>query len=363
MQKVAVFYDWLNQWGGAERVLLDILQIYPEADLFTLVWDTSKTNWLPKNIKITTSFIDKLPFAKDNPIFYTFLYPIALEQFDFSGYDILISTTSTVGHCFLTPPSTLFICYFHNINRYLYQTPSKYKILSPILRSYQNIDKIYSQRPDYFFTNSTTVQSRIKQFYNRDSIVIHPGVNTRKFTCTNRTPSDFFLVVSRFVDHKKISIAIDACHKLGKNLIIVGSGRNYNQIKKYVNSLNNPAIKVLGFVSETRLIDLYQRCQALICPQIEDFGITPLEVQSCGRPVIAFNQGGITETVIDRKTGIFFNNQTVPSLVKAIIAFDKLRINPNVCSQQANKFSQNRFMLNFKQRIDNLWSSRQNITS
>ena len=180
--RVAVFYDWLNQWGGAEKVLLDILKIFPDAVLFTLIHDPKNTPWLPENQKIIASFINQLPNAKKNPIYYTPLYVPAIEQFDFSEFDIVISTTSTVGHALITPAQSLFVCYFHNINRYLYDTPKKFRYLKPLLKSYQKYDRIFSHRPDHIFCNSKTVQNRIAKHYGLSSEIINPGIDLELFS-------------------------------------------------------------------------------------------------------------------------------------------------------------------------------------
>ena len=361
--KIAIFYDWLNQWGGAERVLIDILRLYPQATIFSLIHNYSKIDWLPANTKVITSFINKLPFSKNNPIFYTPLYSFALEKFDFSKFDIVISTTSSLGHCFLTPPKTLFICYLHNTNRYLYQTPPKYKFISPLLKNYQKTDFIYAQRPDYLLCNSKTVQKRILINYRRSSQIIYPGVDTDFFTPSKiKLDSNYFLVVSRLVAHKKIDIAIKACHKLKKKLIIVGIGREKNKLISLKNKLKDQNIIFMGKVSDKKLKILYQNCQALICPQFEDYGLTPIEVQACGRPVIAFNKGGITETVIDKKTGLFFSHQTTKSLQKTLIQFDTKEFSQQDCVDNAKKFSKQNFMINFSHTIDKLWQLHLNTS-
>jgi len=362
--KVALFYDWLNQWGGAEKVLLDLIKLYPKAPVYTLVYNPEKTKWLPKNTKIITSFINNLPFADSNPIFYTPLYSIALEQFNFSQYDIVISTTSINGHCLITPPETLFVCYLHNINRYVYQTPKKFLFLKPFLNFYKKIDHIYSQRPDYLLCNSKTVENRIANSYKRKADVINPGTDVNFFKPSNsdKNKEKYFLVVSRLVNHKRIDIAIKACHQLGLNLKIVGKGRQERELLDLINSLNNKNIKLLKNIDDQKLLTLYQNCQALICPQEEDFGLTPIEAQSCGKPVIAFNKGGITETVIDKKTGIFFNKQSTKSLIKALIKFQKCNLSKTDCIKNANRFSKEKFMLNFNQKINYLWKKHQKKT-
>ncbi len=361
--KVAIFYDWLNQWGGAERVLLDILAIYPQADLYCLVHQPSKSKWLPVHTKIFPSFINRLPFSHSKLWAYTPIFDIALEQFDFSSYDIVISTTSTIGHALITPPQTMFVCYSHNINRHLYRKARP--PLGYFLSLYRRINKILSQRPDYYLTNSSNVQTRIMQAYQRSAIVVNPGVDTNFFHPHPHPKSDYFLLVSRLVAHKKVDLAIDAIHQSKQKLIIIGSGRDFKKLKHKIESLNDPNIKLIGQVSQSRLLNYYQNCLALICPQEEDFGIAPIEAMACGKPVIAYRQGGITETVVDGKTGLFFDYQTVDDLSKAINKFDSSQFDPKLCRRQALNYSQAKFMLNFKKQVQKLWQqfSTQNTTT
>jgi len=358
--KVAIFYDWLNQWGGAERVLSNILKIYPSATLFTTIYNPKKTKWLPRGIKIIPSIINKFSLAKKNSLFHTPFYGIALEQFDFSDFDIVISTTQVCGHCLITQPKTLFVCYLHNTNRYTYQTPSQFKFLKPFLNNYQKTDFIYGQRPDFLLCNSQNVCQRILDHYHRTSKIIYPGVNIDYFKPSIKKPVDkYFLVVSRLVRHKKIDLAIKACHKLNQKLIIVGQGRDKKDLIELKNKLNDKNIIFVGKVSAKKLLYLYQNCQALICPQIEDFGLTPLEAQACGKPVIALRKGGITETVIDKKTGLFFEKQTTKSLIHCLEKFNSKNFQKLDCLNQAKQFSTEKFMLNFKQEIDQLWQQHQ----
>jgi len=360
--KIAIFYDWLNQWGGAEKVLLNLLTLYPQAHLFTLVHDPKKTKWLPQNIKIHTSFLQNLPFAKSNFPLYTPLHDLALEQFDFKNFDIVISTTSSQGHCLLTPPTTLFICYYHNINRHLYSP--KNTLLKPLLKIYQKLDAYYSTRPDYSFTNSKTVQARLQKVFAKKSTVINPGIDINFFnpnptdTIIPNLPKKYYLSVGRLVVHKKVDLAIKTCQKLNKNLVIVGQGRQEKKLKSLAK--NSPNIIFINTFSDTKLRYLYQHAAALICPQIEDFGLTPLESLACGTPVIALKKGGFTET-LNQKTAQFFNHQTITSLSKAILKFEtKLSQNyfsPHICRQQATHFSDSHFMLNFRQIVNQLWTN------
>lgn len=355
--KVAIFYDWLNQWGGAEKVLLDIIKLYPNAPIYTLIHDPKKTKWLPKKTKIITSFINKLPFSKNNPFFYTPLYSIALEQFDFSNFDIIISTSSTIGHSLLIPPQGIFVCYLHNVNRHVYQKKYLYPF-SKIISNYKKTDQIYAKRPDYLLCNSQTVQKRIENIYHRLAKVIYPGIDTSFFIPSLKESNEkYFLVVSRLVSHKKIDLAIKACHKLNKKLYIVGTGRDQNKLADLVNSLDDLNIKLLGNIDNQQLLHFYQNCQALICPQLEDFGLTPIEAQACGKPVIAFNRGGLTETVINNKTGVFFEDQSVKSLILAIKKFNPKNFSKDICQKNAENFSSQSFMLNFKKEIDFIWKN------
>ncbi len=358
--KIALFYDWLNQWGGAEKVLLDLIKIYPEAPIYTLIYDPKKTKWLPKKIKIIPSVLDKLSLSKKNSILQTPFYALSLKQFDFSQYDIVISTTQVIGHSLSIPKNTLYVCYFHNINRYIYQTPPGFKLLKPLLNLYQKIDFSYGQKPDYLFCNSNTVKKRIADAYKREAKTIYPGIDTSFFVPSkNNSNEKYFLIVSRLVSHKKIDLAIQACHQLNQKLYIVGAGRDKNKLNNLIKSLKDPNIKLLGQVDNNKLLNLYQECLALICPQLEDFGLTPIEAQSCGKPVIAYDKGGLTETVINDKTGILFNHQTVESLTSALKKFNPNNFSKETCQKNAKKFSNQNFMLNFKKEIDLLWKNHQ----
>lgn len=350
--KIAVFYDWLNQWGGAERLLLDILKIFPQAKLFTTIHNPSKTHWLKR--PVTSTFLSK--FCKKNTPLVSLLQPIAVENFNFSSFDIVISLTSQNGKAILTPPQTCHICYLLTPNRYLYQYTYP-KFLNKFISLFKKFDFIYSQRPDYYLTISKTVQNRIKNIYKRSSTIVYPPIEPKFKPAKTQTSSDYYLVVSRLVKHKRVDLAISACLKLNKKLIIVGSGRYQNQLKKMAN--NSYLISFLGQVGDKRLLKLYQNCTALICPQLEDFGLTSLEAQACGKPVIGLNKAGFKETVVNGKTGILFNHQTVKSISKAIIKFESIKINPIDCQKNVSRFSKTAFMIDFKNQVEYLWRLHQ----
>lgn len=335
--KIALFYDWLNQWGGAERVFLDLINLYPQADIFTLQHDPPKTPWLKNRHVITPPFQLKFP-----P-----LYPLLAEQLDFSTYDLIISSTSYFGHCLLTPPNSLFICYCHTPNRQVW--------LSNKLKFYRPIDKIFAQRPDYFIASSKNSQHRIKKFYHRQSSLVYPGIDLSKFRPISNPQLNYFLLVSRLVPHKRIDLAIHACQQLNLPLKIVGTGRHQDYLKSITKAKN---IEFLDFVNQKQLINLYQNCLALICPQQEDFGLTPIEAMACARPVIAYQAGGFLETITP-KTGLFFKHQTINSLIIALKKFTSSSFKTADCIVQAQLFSQKSFMLNFKKTIDTLCQQHQ----
>lgn len=351
--KIAIYYDWLNyQYGGAEKVLLNIIKIFPKAEIFTLFYNFKKTTWLPKNLTIHSSFLQKLP---KTPLLSPF-YDIAAQNLNFNNFDIVISTTSNVGHCLLTNPQTLFICYYHNLNRHLYlQQPL---LLKKLLDCYQTIDKIYAKRPDASLCNSKTTQKRLKKYLNLNSKIILPSINTNYFVPTPKPSNDYYLIVSRLVPHKNIDYVIKAFLKIHHKLVIVGSGRDLKRLQKLAGKSTN--ITFTGQVNNQQLLKFYQNCTALICPQIEDFGLVSLEAQSCGRPIIAFNSGGITETVINHKTSILYNLQNETSLIQAINNFLIINFDSKYISNRIKQFDDSIFMLNFKKEINHLWQQHQN---
>lgn len=308
--KIAIFYEAINQWGGAERVLLDILKIYPNSDILTLIH--KPVSWLPKNTKIITPF------------------------FNLKKYDLIISTGAHIPHYINAD-----IYYFHNLNRHLYKS----KLFFP----FQVLDNLFIKKNKLNLCNSKTVKQRLKNTYNINATIINPGINTKIFIPTPKPKANYFLCVYRLVPYKNIDQAIIACQELKQKLIIVGAGRQ----EKYLRKISDPKyIKFTGKINEKQLIKYYQNCKALICPQIEDFGLTPIEAQSCGRPVIGLNKGGITETVINHKTGILYKKENTTCLKKTLTEFSKLQFSSKDCRQNALIFSSTNFMLNFKKQIE-----------
>jgi len=369
--KVALVCDDLIQMGGHEKVVMDFCEIFPEAPLYTTV---ASKKWSKicreKNINLRTSFLQYFPFMKKMNRYYApfGVYIFALNSFDFSNYDIVISLSSRFVHGIKTELNTKHICYMSTVGRmfwepYNYFDGETYGLLSlikflaqpflaPFLSAIRVWDYIAGQRPHYFLCNSKTTQSRIKKYYRRDSKIIHPSINVEKFIQKKEhLEDDYFLILTRLVSWKKVDLAIEACKKMNKKLKIVGTGPATKELKK----LANGNIEFMGYVSEEKKISLLQNCVALINTQYEDFGIAPLESMASGRPVVAFGAGGALETVVCGKTGEFFKEHAVESLVKVLKDFNPTKYSVEACQTQANKFNIKHFKQTIKDLIYNIY--------
>ncbi|MCX6816304.1 MAG: glycosyltransferase [Candidatus Beckwithbacteria bacterium] len=357
--KIAFVYDRINKFGGAERVLLNLHKIWPSAQFFTAVYNQKLTSWT-KSLKIKSSWLQKLPLAKTFHELYPWLTPLAFESFNFDGYDVVISVTSAEAKAIITKPSTLHICYCLTPTRYLWSHYDQYQKLpglgwfNSLGRNFFNLSKNYlrrvdlinSRRPDIYLAISQTVKDRIKKYYHQDSMVIYPPVDTQKFSY--RPAQNYFLVVSRLTPYKKVDLAVKACNLLKEQLIIVGSGREKTNLRR----LAGPTIKFAGTVSDTQLVHYYQNCRALIMPQEEDFGIVSVEAQASGKPVIAYQKGGATETIISGESGVFFQDQTVDSLGFAMKQFNSCLWDRKTIQSQAQKFDNQIFIKNLKNFVE-----------
>jgi len=358
--KVALVYDRVNKWGGAESVLLAIHKIFPNAPLYTSVYDPKKAPWAAV-FDIKTSFLQNFPFATHHEAF-AMLMPLAFESFSFDEYDLVFSVTSEAAKGIITKPGTLHVCYCLTPTRYLwsgYDLYFKNKILRfislPAVSYLRFWDKIAAQRPDTYIAISKEVQSRIKKYYNRDSSVIYPpmsllstdhGLPPEKTVVGRRSTDSYFLIVSRLVPYKRIDIAVRAFNKLGLPLKIVGTGSEMQKLK----NMARKNIEFLGYLTPEELVRYYQDCNCLIFPGLEDFGLTILEAQSFGKPVIAYKGGGALESIIEGKTGLFFDKPNSESLMRAIEQFSNLTIDSNDCIKNAQKFS----FRNFKEELMNI---------
>jgi len=379
--KVALVYDRANKWGGAERVLLALHKLFPDAPLYTAVYDRQKTPWADV-FKVKTSFLQNLPFATRHEL-YAVLMPLAFESFSFDGFDLVISVTSEAAKGIITKPKTLHICYCLTPTRYLwsgykdyFKNPFFRFISKPAVSYLRAWDKIAAQRPDAYIAISKEVQGRIKKYYGRESVVVYPPVTLvdgrrwkiedsnlkmedrrliypqastlKNLPSTFYHPSSYFLIVSRLVPYKRIDIAIRAFNKLKLQLKIVGIGSDENRLR----SIAHPNIEFLGYLTERELVRYYKGCRALVFPGIEDLGLTILEAQSFGKPVIAFRGGGALETVIEDKTGEFFYPQTEEALIKKIKEFKISKYDPLKCIKNAERFSYARFRKEFMRIVN-----------
>jgi glycosyltransferase involved in cell wall biosynthesis len=365
--KVALVYDRVNKWGGAERVLLALNKIFPKAPLYTAVYNPQTASWAQK-FKVIPSFLQKFPFAKVQHEFYPWLTPLAFESFDFSQFDLVVSLTSAEAKGIITRPETFHLCYCLTPTRYLWSGRNDYfkspgfgdldflarSAMSFVFPYLSKWDKIAGQRPDYFLAISKNVQRRIKKYYGRDSELIYPPVNLEKFKFSAVKPclpaKNFFLIVSRLIPYKRIDIAIEAFNRLGLPLKIIGIGSDLTRLKK----LARTNIEFLGQLTDNLLLRYYYSCRAVICPQEEDLGLVPLEAQACGKPVVSFRGGGALETVIKSKTGEFFYPQTAEALFRLIKRFKPEKFKPQACQKNAEKFSQKVFIKKFENKIRSL---------
>lgn len=344
--KVAIVHDWLVTNAGAEKVLRSIVNLYPDADIFSLVdfLSDEERDIIIDGKKVHTSFIQNLPYAKKQFRNYLPLFPKAIEGFDLTSYDLIISSSWAVAKGVKKSPDQLHVCYCHSPIRYAWDLYDEYTKDLPWLKKIlvQNILKYIRKwdidtldRVDYFIANSKFVQERIKRIYNRESTVIYPPVNIDKFTL-HEEKEDFYLTASRLVPYKKTKLIVEAFNKMpDKKLVVIGSGEEYNAIKQ----IAKDNIKILGYQSDEILISTMQKAKGFIYAAIEDFGIIPIEAMACGTPVIALNEGGTKETVINQVTGIHFKEQTQQSIIDAINAFEKLDLDYPDIRNEASKYT------------------------
>lgn len=363
--RVALVYDRLNKTGGAERVLVAFSELFPAADWYTSVWD-KKGAPFSNNWRVKSSFISKIPYLRLHHEYFPLLMPFIFESLDFSQYDLVISIGSAECKGIITKPGTIHLHYCLTPTRYLhshqeeYLTNRLYKLLSNPLRAW---DLVASTRPDKMIAISTQVKKRIKQYYHRESEIIFPPVDTKRLMITptirqsdmlNRRFADFpkkyFLVVSRLVPYKKIDTLIHVFNQLpNKNLVIAGVGSEMVRLTK----LAGKNIKFLGAVPESALPSLYQGATAYLQANEEDFGISMVEAQAAGTPVIAYGLGGAADIVKAGKTGILLSDNSVASLKTAIDNFDAKRFDREACQKNAKRFDTAEWTQKILERIDN----------
>ena len=324
--KVAIVHDWLVSYAGADRVVDCMHHVFPDAPIYTLVYDKEKMPTWFRDYDIRTTWIQKLPFATKLYKKLLPLMPGAFEALDLSEYDLVLSSSSSCSKGVITRPDAVHICYCHTPIRYVWDFYYTYRAnANPLVRAVmpsqmhklRQWDKCAADRVDYFIANSRYIAQRIKKYYRRDSDVIYPCVHINQSPFVEK--EDFYLVVGRFTWYKRIDLAVAACTKLGRRLVVIGTGDEESRLK----AMAGPTVEFKGGgLSDEEVRGYYLRAKAFLFPGEEDFGITPVEAQSAGTPVLAFGRGGACETVEDGRTGLLFHAQTVESLAECIEKFE-----------------------------------------
>jgi glycosyltransferase involved in cell wall biosynthesis len=358
--KVAIVHYWLVQMRGGEKVVEALCEMFPDADIFTHAYDPSQISATIKRHRIRTTFIGRLPRAVRLYQAYLPLMPLALEQLDLRDYDLVISSESGPAKGVLTRPDACHICYCHTPMRYIWNMYNEYRATAnPLLRAIipllasplRKWDVLSAARVDSFVSNSHNVAQRVTKYYRRASTVIHPPVDVDHFRPTPLGEEQgFYLCAGQLVSYKQTSLAIDACNRLGRQLVVVGEGSQRDELTR----LAGPTVHFTGRLSDEALRAYYGQCRALIFPGEEDFGIVPVEAMASGRPVIAFGRGGATETVVPGVTGILFEKQTTDSLVDAINRFEAMPapFDPMELAAHARRFSKDRFKMAMGQAVE-----------
>ncbi|MFA5211286.1 MAG: glycosyltransferase [Patescibacteria group bacterium] len=359
--KIALVHDYLSQDGGAEKVLDSFRKIWPKAPIFVLFHDKKKIKNFSDS-EIHESFLASLPFSKSKYQWYLPLMPMATEKYNLRDFDIVISSTSAFSKGILTQPETMHICYCHTPTRYLWTDTHEYiadlkynkfvkSFLPRLIHKLRIWDKMSIDRVDFFIANSNTVRDRIEKYYRRESDIIYPPVKTENFYISEKI-KDYFVSGGRLVPYKRFDLLIQAFNRLGLPLKIFGDGPELKKLKK----IAKDNIEFLGKIDDKEKAKLMSEAKAFIHPQVEDLGITPIESMACGRPVIAFGEGGATETVIAGKTGEFFYQQNWESLFDKVLNFDDKKYNPQEIRNYALKFSEEFFKEKIKKYVEEKFS-------
>jgi len=363
--KIAIIYDWINKFGGAERILLALHEIWPSAPLYTAVYNKEKTSWA-RIFKVNPSIINRIAILRDKNELLPLITPYIFESFNLNNFDVVFSVTSADAKSIFVKPSTLHICYCLTPTRYIWSGYNDYlnepgvgslnffakffiKFFSHSLRSW---DYISSSRPDFYIAISETVRSRISVYYKKESKVVYPPVDTDKFVPSSNSLSDFYLVVSRLVPYKRLDHVIFAFNILGSKLKIIGNGIDKKRLVKI-------AKKNIEFIdsnlTDEKLCWYYQNCRALIFPGEEDFGLAAAEAQACGKPVIGYKNGGVSEIVINRKTGELYEEANTEALLSVLKKFRPENYLTSICRENSKRFAKSIFQKNIKKLVKNYW--------
>ena len=362
--RVALIHYWLVKSRGGEKVLDALCEMFPEADIFTHVYDPAAVSETIRRHTIHTTFIQKLPWAIRHYQKYLPLMPLALESLDLRGYDLVISSESGPAKGVLVSPETLHVCYCHTPMRYIWDLYHDYlasagwftRLLMPSLVHYLRLwDVLSANRVDQFIANSSTVAHRIQRHYRRPSRIIHPPVDVDAFAPAAQT-DDFYLLVGQLVPYKRADLAVEAFNRLGRKLVVIGDGEQLKALRAQA----GPTVSILGPQSFAVLRDHYARCRALVFPGEEDFGIVPVEAMASGRPVIALRKGGALDTVVEGLSGLFFDEPEPQSLMDAVLRFEaeEFRFDSAAIIAHARQFDRSRFLAEMREVVDRGWAGR-----
>ncbi len=344
MPRIALVHDYFIQMGGAERVAEALHQIVPSAPLYTTVALAHRLTPGLRTAAIHTSFMQHMPGIESRFRQYFMLYPWAVERLDLARYDLIVSSSSGYGKGVHRGARAVHVCYCHTPMRWAwryddYAAREEFGMFSRValpalLSGLRWWDRRASRQPDYYIANSHVVAARIRQIYGREAVVIPPPIDVDRFQ-PDTVVDDYYLVLSRLMPYKRIDLAVEACTKLNRPLVVIGDGPD----RKRLESIAGPSVEFLGRVSDATVKRFASRCRALLFPGEEDFGMTPLEINAAGRPVVAYRAGGALETVVEGKTGIFFDQPTSTSLIAAIEQFEQCQWDTRVLRQHAEGFS------------------------
>lgn len=354
-RKVAIIAEWLTSRGGAEEVVYELSKIFPEADIFTTVYNAEKHIEL-NDKKVTASFLKRIPIINKRHQFALPLLPKAISSLDLRGYDLIISSSSAFGKGIKKPSGAKHICYCHTPMRYVWEPELDTRLVKlpfgkQVISILKKWDLKTNESVDVFIANSQNTARKIKKFYNRDSTVVYPPVDTEQIMgAPDEQKEDFYFAISRLVPYKRIDLAIRACKILGKKLFVAGSGGELNNLKK----IAGENTKFLGRVENAKKIELYKKARATIFCAEEDFGIVPVESLAAGTPVIGYKKGGILEVINDDSLGVLFEEQTPESVAQAICDIEKRRFDTKKLEESSKRFSKNKFEESLKKIINQL---------
>lgn len=362
-RRVAIIHDWLTGMRGGERVLEVFRAIYPDAELFTLVHARGSVSPSIESARIRASFVNRLPGVRRYYRECLLLFPFAIEQFDLDDFDLVISTSHCAAKAVIKPGRSRHLCYCHTPMRYVWDQRDAYfgserigalpsRLLRPVLAGLARWDRDTAGRVDRFVANSRYVAARIRRYYNREAKVVYPPVDTAFYTPSGLEPSGYFLVVSALSPYKRLDVAIDACRLAGVRLKIVGFGPDRDRLE----AMAGEHVEFLGVLTDDDVRDLYRRATAVLLPGEEDFGIAPVEAQSCGRPVVALARGGALDTVVDGVTGVLVAESSAEAFADAIARVQRAHLDPDAIRTHALQFGRERFVREMTSAIDGLIS-------